>query len=210
MLAFLAASWQNSAAAPETSGEKEPPAIARLSPGRLLVATGAITAPPFHRSVALITIYSEQEGAVGLIINRPTQYPLSSVLPEIESLRGSGEMLYYGGPVSPRVMAVLVESDENLEENDGVFRVFGNVFFAVNKKVIHDALKGKEKPARGYAGYAGWAPGQLEEELARGDWSVEPATSEAVFSLFPDALWEQLRPGGKKELWTMYIPRRLK
>ncbi|MDH5510798.1 MAG: YqgE/AlgH family protein [Nitrospinota bacterium] len=204
LVAMLVAGGHNAKAEPITDDKNEPTAGALLGTGCLLVAGGNITLPPFARSVVLLTNYG-QDGAVGLIINKPTRYPLSSALPEIKSLLGSGKKLYFGGPVSRNIMAVLLESDEDLERIDGVSRVFGNIYFAVNKKVIHRALKGKGKPARGFAGYAGWAPGQLEGELARGDWAVKTANPDAVFTQFPDTLWNKLHKGGMDGLWTLNV-----
>lgn len=201
MAAALATSGHNAGAEPLAAEKKEPPVGSLLGVGCLLVAGDNITMPPFTKSVVLLTNYG-QDGAVGLIINRPTRYSLSSALPEIQGLVGSGKKLYFGGPVSRNIMAVLLESDKDLRKIDGVSRVFGNIYFAVNKKVIHRALTGKVKPARGFAGYAGWAPGQLERELARGDWSVKTANSETVFSQFPNTLWNKFHNGGMDGLWT--------
>lgn len=184
---------------------QERPAETKLAAGRLLLATENINTPPFAQSVILLTNYGPG-GALGVIINKPMSFLLARALPEVKRLRGSKESLYYGGPVSRNILTILMESDEDLTRGDGAIKVFGNVYFVANKKTINGAVGEKNQLYRGFAGYAGWAPGQLEYEIARGDWGVAGADIKTVFTQTPETLWEKFRRPNKDEHWAFIPP----
>ena len=200
MTAFTPAVGGAAEAGGAQGSTKAPSMEAKLRAGCILVATSNITTPPFARSVVLITNYGPQ-GALGVILNRPLKLSLGDALPDIKSLRGASQRLFYGGPVSGNVLTLLTESREDLEKADGATRVFGDLFFVANKKIINRALKSENQPSRGFAGYAGWMAGQLENELSRGDWNVEYADHKAIFSSDPERLWEKYQPAGGDD-WT--------
>jgi len=165
-----------------------------LEAGVFLVATHRILDPRFSRSVILLTRYG-REGAMGVIVNRPTEHRLSDLLPEIESLEGRSDRLFFGGPVSVNGIVVLLESAEEvkLEHTE---RVFDGVYLSGSPEAFALIIGRKEEsPAiRGYAGYAGWAPGQLEAEIARKDWSIVRADASTIFRKEPSTLWKELSP----------------
>jgi putative transcriptional regulator len=166
----------------------------KLGAGVFLVATHRITDPRFSKSVILLTQYSPQ-GAMGVIINRPTEHRLTDLLPEIEALEGRSDRLFFGGPVAVNAIVVLLETAEEvkLEHTE---RVFGDVYFSGNPEAFAYVI-GREKEneaIRGYAGYAGWAAGQLEGEIARGDWSILGADASTVFRKEPSTVWNELSP----------------
>ena len=183
------------------SGGEDPDPQSRLAAGKLLLAGDNITTEPFAQSVILLTSYG-RDGAIGVIINKPTKMLLSMALPTASKLKGSKEVLFYGGPVSRNIFTILMESEDDLAKTEGVIPVFGKVYFVTNREIIAGSVGNKEKLYRGFAGYAGWAPGQLEGEMARGDWSVASADSKTVFSGAPQALWGKFRHQRKGGRWA--------
>ena len=166
----------------------------KLGAGVFLVATHRIIDPRFSQSVILLTQHSPQ-GAMGVIINRPTEHRLSDLLPEVEALEGQSDRLFFGGPVGVNAIVVLLQSAEEVEL-EHTERVFGDVYFSGNPEAFAYIL-GREKEdeaIRGYAGYAGWGPGQLEGEIARGDWSILGADAATVFEKEPSTVWQELSP----------------
>ena len=184
---------------PADSARRTPAADAgepgqKLGAGVFLVATHRIIDPRFSQSVILLTQYSPQ-GAMGVIINRPTEHRLSDLLPEIEALEGRSDRLFFGGPVGVNAIVVLLQSAEEVEL-EHTARVFGDVYFSGNPEAFAYII-GREKEdeaIRGYAGYAGWGPGQLEGEIARGDWSILGADATTIFRKDPSAVWKELSP----------------
>jgi putative transcriptional regulator len=172
----------------------------KLGAGVFLVATHRIIDPRFTQSVILLTRY-RPEGAMGVIINRPTEHRLSDLLPEIEALQGRSDRLFFGGPVAVNAIVVLLQSADEvkLEHTE---RVFDDVYFSGSPEAFAYVI-GREKEGeaiRGYAGYAGWASGQLESELARGDWSILSADAFTVFRKEPSTVWKDLSPEPGREL----------
>jgi putative transcriptional regulator len=161
-----------------------------LGNGKFLVADRAIRDPLFSHAVILLVSYGSN-GALGLVINHPTNAGLSSVLPEIKGIKGHGEKVYIGGPVSVDEMFVLFRS---ATEPGQSLHVFGDVYMSMSRTTLEEIIgkgEGVEK-FRVYAGYAGWAPGQLEREVARGDWHVVNADAATVFDRKADAIWPDL------------------
>lgn len=157
--------------------------------GKLLVATDEVRGEIFARTVILLLHYDET-GAMGLVVNRPTDVLPEEVLDDPEVLSGYEGTLFWGGPVEMVGMRVLVRS-ESLP--DGATPVVDDVHLVT----FDDALKQLPADASGlrlYIGYAGWAPGQLDGELDIGSWDVRDATGDVVFSADPRGLWKELEP----------------
>jgi putative transcriptional regulator len=156
----------------------------------LLVARKNLPDPYFRDSVVLVT-RSGGLVPIGVIINRPTEVPLSRVFPDIERLGSGEEKLFFGGPVMPEHLVVLfraaVPPTEAIEVLDGVY-------MSVSGELLRELL-GRENPVEGlrvFAGHAGWAPGQLESEVARGDWHLVTADARMVLEMEPEKLWNEL------------------
>jgi putative transcriptional regulator len=164
----------------------------KLEAGVFLVATHRILDPRFIESVILLTHY-QPEAVMGVIINRPTEHRLSDLLPEIEALEGRSDRLFFGGPVSLNVVVVLLQSAEAVKLEQTT-RVFDDVYFSGSPEAFTYIIgRAKEGEAvRGYAGYAGWGPGQLEGEIARGDWSIVGADAFTVFRKESSEVWRDL------------------
>lgn len=164
--------------------------------GQLLVASPGLHDPNFRRTVVLVTEHSE-EGAAGLVLNRPTEAEVSDVVPQLESLVDDGDLVYMGGPVQPNGVLVL---GEFLDPTDAAVPLFGSLGFP-SLELPEEVLPLTTR-RRIFAGYAGWGSGQLEDELAREDWILEEAQNDDAFTEAPDALWADVlrRKGGIYEL----------
>lgn len=164
--------------------------VARLRQGVFLFAVPELRDPNFRQTVVLL-IHYEPGGAMGVIINKPTEVSLDEALPEIQGTEGHPHSLYFGGPVTPNRMLVLLRSDKPIE---GAMKVFKDVYYTGNKDLLEERLKEQDshRKVRVYAGYAGWAPGQLDNEVNRGDWVISPADADTVFSNDPDKIWPEI------------------
>ncbi len=174
------------------------------SKGKFLVASRNLRDPTFSETVVLLTEYN-RHGALGLIINRPTEVKLSKVLPEVKGLEARPDILYIGGPVAQRQMSLLIRSTSQPE---GAHRVLKNIYVSssltVLQRMIDDDAKGER--FRAYAGYAGWAPGQLDRELSRGGWHVLQADAETVFDKKPSEIWPELIRRGSAQWVKLHVP----
>ena len=164
--------------------------------GQLLVASPGLHDPNFRRTVVLVTEHNE-DGAAGLVLNRPTDAEVSEVVPQLEALVDDGEPIYMGGPVQPNGVLVL---GEFLDPTDAAVPLFGSLGFPsleTPEEVVPLTTR-----RRIFAGYAGWGSGQLEDELAREDWILETASNDDAFTETPGELWAEVlrRKGGIYEL----------
>jgi putative transcriptional regulator len=175
-------------------GPQLAPQARKLEAGVFLVATNRLADPRFARSVVLLTHY-QSDGVMGVIINRPTEHRLADLLPEIEALEGRSDLLFFGGPVSLNAIVTLLQSDDEVKLEQTT-RVFGDVLFSGNPETFTWIIERNKKneAIRGYAGYAGWAPGQLEGEIARGDWWVTDGDAFTIFRKESSAVWRDLSP----------------
>ena len=162
--------------------------------GKLLIASPALLDPNFSRAVVLVA-HHDEEGAMGLVLSRPSPATVAEVVPELLELANGDETVYVGGPVQPSAVIALAEFDEPDEPDAGIF---GNVGF-VTEDSDPDDLVGATKRVRVFAGYAGWGPGQLEAELDEPSWIVEQAREEDVFADDAAELWRVVlrRKGGQ-------------
>ena len=163
---------------------------APLKQGIFLFAAPRLSDPHFLHSVVLLITY-DKGGALGLIINRPTNIPLDEALPKMEGMEELSQPLYFGGPVHRNFLLALFRSDQ---QPKGAQKVFSDVYFTGGKEALRDVLlnQGPDRAVRVYAGYAGWGPGQLDREVGRGDWIMMDADQETVFSKDPSEIWPAL------------------
>jgi putative transcriptional regulator len=171
--------------------------------GRLLIASPALVDPNFHRTVVLIAEHTE-EGAMGLVLNRPAETPVADAVPDLSPLADSGAPVYMGGPVASDSVIVLAEFDEPslagvlLEEDLG--------FVGSGGDDLGDVADGVRR-ARVFAGHAGWSPGQLEVEVEEESWIVEPPRRDEIFSDDPENLWAAvLRRKGREYALLSTMP----
>ena len=169
-----------------------------LEKGKLLVAMPKLLDPNFRQTVILLCEYGP-EGALGVVLNRPTELAVSMLIDGLQGIAG-GEKVFAGGPVAKNGMLVLCRSAQIAEGHD----IFEGVFVPKDlDKTAMPELLGRLGEIRCYLGYAGWAPGQLEAELSEGAWGVLPSDATLVFDADPACLWPQMmRRLGKK--WAFY------
>ncbi len=174
---------------PENSLRSTQPATG-LSKGQFLIASRYLGDPNFSETVVLLVEYNEK-GAVGLVINRPTDMKPSDVLSGIRGLEEREETVFIGGPVARNRVVVILQTDSRPEDS---FHVFSNMFVSSNRDVLQRLIdeKGAEKRFRLYVGHAGWTTGQLEGEVLRGDWHIVRADPKSVFTKKPAELWQKL------------------
>lgn len=168
--------------------------------GSLLIAGPSLFDPNFRRTVVLIG-HHDDEGAVGVVLNRPTEHEVVEAAPPLATLVGPGERLFVGGPVQPEAAVVLADFEE---PSRAEVLAFGSVGFLPQETDASEL--GALRRARVFAGYAGWGPGQLEAELGEESWFVADATEDDVFTTSPERLWSDVvrRKGpGFRVLTTM-------
>jgi putative transcriptional regulator len=153
--------------------------------GHFLVASPHLADPNFFRSVVLM-IQHDEEGAFGVVLNRPTNNTIADLWKLIsEQPCDSQEPVHVGGPVAGPLIAVHGDlAHSELEITRGVY-------FASNKDAIIQIVTNSQDPVRLFVGYSGWAAGQLDGELEAGGWLTEAATREDVFS-DQDDLWNRV------------------
>jgi putative transcriptional regulator len=152
--------------------------------GHLLISNASLFDPNFRRTVVLIG-HHDDEGAVGVVLNRPLDVTVDEAVPPLAELVADDEALFEGGPVQPDGAVVLAEFTDPAQA--GVV-AFGSVGFLPDQ--ADDADRSAIVRARIFAGYSGWGPGQLEAELAEDAWLLTPATAADVFTEDPDGLWD--------------------
>ncbi|HYI37630.1 MAG TPA: YqgE/AlgH family protein [Thermoleophilaceae bacterium] len=158
--------------------------------GQLLIAAPQLS-DYFRRTVVLVLEHTE-DGAMGLVLNRPTESEVIEAVPSLSSLVDGSDLVHSGGPVQPDSVLVLGDFEE---PEDAGSRVVGTL-----------GLLDPERPeaelnrVRVFAGYAGWAPGQLDVELDQEAWIVVPADPDDAFT--EDDLWSDAlrRKGGEYAL----------
>ena len=190
-------------AVPAPPGLNAPSARERTTEGRFLVATETLQDPNFSRTVILMLAH-DAEGAMGVVLNRPSDIRLGEAVPGLDELRGREDRIFFGGPVGLNLMIVLLRS---ARQPPDARRVFDDVYVTGSLSALQGALrrKGKAERLRAFVGHAGWAPGQLDNEIARGDWRVVDADPRLIFDTAPRDVWPRLheRTGGE---WTRRDP----
>ncbi len=176
-----------------TASTQQAPPRARaptLDKGVFLVASREMRDPNFSKTVVLLVDY-DASGAMGVVINRPTRIVLASVLPDLEGLEDRRDRVYFGGPVARNQILLLIQSKTPPKDAN---HVVDDIYVSLSQASLREMLhrNGPRNIFHAYAGYAGWAPGQLEGELGRGDWQVSEADAQAVFHSDPSRVWPEL------------------
>lgn len=166
---------------------------------RFLIATRQVKGPFFEKSVVLL-IQHNQNGALGLILNRPTETPVTSLLTGLkkteeessdEEKPEGADRLHVGGPVDPSQVVFLVKETEPPPRS---VLILPGVYASSESGLLERFSENLIPPEnfRAYVGYAGWGPGQLEGEIKRGDWFQSSGRSEVIFDPKPEHTWERL------------------
>ena len=171
--------------------------------GQLLLASPSLFDPNFRRAVVLIGVHSE-EGAMGVVLNRPSEVTVSEAVPQLEQTVAEQEPVYVGGPVQPSSIVFLAEF---LDPTPAGLLVLGRIGFPAPDASI-DELTEATARRRVFAGYAGWGEGQLDAEVEEGDWIAHGAVPDDVFCEAPEDLWSSVltRMGGSYALIARMPP----
>ena len=174
--------------------------------GRLLIATPPLADPNFDRTVVYMLEHHD-EGALGVVINRPTDEELDEPIDRWNDLQAAPGAVFLGGPVEPDALIALALANEPVTEaTDELAPVSGRVASA---DLTSDPafVAGSVIAVRVFRGYAGWGPGQLEGEIDAGAWLVLDAEPDDVFAPDPDELWRTvLRRQGGRIAWLADAP----
>jgi len=157
-------------------------------PGSLLVASPRLLDPNFMHTVVLLCDHGPA-GTFGLVLNRPMGVTVGSLDAELDLLRDREDPLWSGGPVTPTEVHVLHAEGAEIP---GTVAVAEGIFLGGDPDVLHSSLTKGGGSARFFAGYSGWGPGQLDEEMEDTSWIVCPATPDVVFDPRPDTLWRRV------------------
>ena len=171
-------------------GSAVSPALTPTS-GSLLIASRWLEDPNFGESVILL-IEAGRKGAMGVTLNRRTSITVAEALPQIGDLGDSDDVLYAGGPVEPTKPVILVRT--SMPPEGSVELVENEVYLLTSPEAVRGVTEdpSDETVVRVFAGYAGWAPGQLEAEIARSDWHILPARAQWIFDDDPQTVWSRL------------------
>lgn len=180
--------------------------VPALSQGKLLVATPRLGDPNFFRTVVLMLAHGDQ-GALGLVLNRPTETPLGSPLPQWEDLASGPGVVFVGGPVSGGTICLARVRSEVAVPSDAYLPLQGTLG-TVDLEADPAFVAPWVEELRVFAGYAGWGPGQLEAEIEQGAWWVLDALPDDAFSEDPEGLWRRVlrRQGGNLALASYFPP----
>ncbi|HEY1624019.1 MAG TPA: YqgE/AlgH family protein [Streptosporangiaceae bacterium] len=170
--------------------------------GRLLIATPMLADPNFRRTVVLVVEHETEQGTLGVVLNRPTEVPVSQVLESWNDLATGPSVVFSGGPVA-QTSALALALISGADEPVGWHPLDGGPSMAKLGLVDLDAPPGLIAPVitrmRVYAGYAGWGTGQLQGEIDEGAWYVVRAEPGDPFAPDPGRLWSAVlrRQGGE-------------
>jgi len=172
--------------------------------GKLLIASPKIVDPNFRRVVVFMAEHTE-EGAMGLVLNRPAETTVNEAVPDLDWLADEDDAaVWVGGPVSPGSVIVLAEFDD---PSSAALIVEGDLGFVPADIDDRDAFATTVRRARVFAGHAGWGPGQLESELEEDSWIIESAQRADVFTAEAESLWSAvLRRKGRDYVLLATMP----
>jgi putative transcriptional regulator len=168
-----------------------------LLKGQILIATPTLLDPNFRRSVVLMLEHND-DGAVGIVLNRPSETPTAKAVPDLSEVVADGDPVFIGGPVSPGSVIALGEFLDPLAVQGPVCGAIGPIEFDEDIATLTDRVS----RVRAFAGYSGWAPGQLEGEIEEEAWFMAPALPGDIYSDEPLHLWARVleRMGGPYKL----------
>jgi len=165
--------------------------------GQLLVATPDLRDPNFSRTVVLMLEHND-EGALGVVLNRPIDLPVAEVLPDWAELSSAPARLFVGGPVAPTAVIGLGRGAGPVFQP--LFDGLGTLDLDLDPAAYAPSMAG----LRVFVGYAGWSPGQLEMELSAGGWLVLDLAEDDPFCPDPAQLWARVlrRQGGRVAMFA--------
>ncbi|MBM3824116.1 MAG: YqgE/AlgH family protein [Verrucomicrobia bacterium] len=158
--------------------------------GQFLLDGGKLKGSFFHRTVVLVCQH-DPEGAFGLVLNKPLGKPAEELIPEDLPASIKSEEIFLGGPVQPSALTFLHTYGGKSAAAPPVFDHL-RLGHSLEELVEIGERKGTSARLRLFAGYAGWSPMQLDNEMKRGSWLTYPANVELMFETPPDELWKRV------------------
>lgn len=165
--------------------------------GHVLIAAPVLVDPNFRRTVVLILEHTS-EGAVGLVLNRPSELVAGDAVPELSALVNGGDHVWLGGPVQPQAVIAMAEFTHGVTAERSVVGPIAPLEIESDVEQTADQVS----RVRVFAGYAGWGEGQLDGELEEDAWFTAPALPGDVFTDDHATLWNRVlrRMGGHYKL----------
>jgi putative transcriptional regulator len=172
--------------------------------GRLLVSTPGLSDPNFDRTVVLV-LEHDPDGALGLVLNRPSDTPVEDVLPSWHEIASDPPIVFAGGPVDGSAAICLGSTRPGVTSSPAI-QVITPTLGVVDLESDPALLGADVAFVRIFAGYAGWGGGQLDEEVEAGGWFVLDSLPGDPFTGSPAALWRTVlrRQGGRLALFSTY------
>lgn len=183
---LLLSAGSSAADGPDTAGKGAKPLTAIL-----ITAKDALTDPFFADSVVLV-MNNLGPAPVGIIVNRPTKVTVSHLFPELKQLANLPDKVYFGGPVEIETVWFLVRASKQPEH---AVPTCDGVYLSADRRLLMRLL-GRPNPMEGLriiAGHAGWAPGQLQEEIGEGAWNLKRADARSIFDRKSEHPWPSSR-----------------
>lgn len=159
-----------------------------LRAGQLLVATPALLDPNFAETVVLL-LDADENGALGVVLNRPSAVPVAEVLEAWAGVVAEPEVLFQGGPVSTEG-ALAIGRLRSTDDAPVGFREVADDLGVIDLDTPVELVDGSLEGLRIYAGYAGWGSGQLIQEILRNDWLTAPVRTDLIFAPDPEQVWD--------------------
>ena len=182
------------------------PASHGIRAGTLLLANTDLLEPTFRRSVIYIVEHNSG-GTLGVVLNRPSETAVYNVLPQWAKLAKKPKSMFIGGPVKRDSALCLATMKVGVDAASvpGLRHVQGRIAM-VDLDADPEDIEGAVEGVRIYAGYSGWSPGQLEDELSRGLWYRMDAREDDIFTADPSGLWRRVlrRHGGTPALLSTW------
>jgi putative transcriptional regulator len=157
--------------------------------GKLILDGGKLAGSEFHRSVVLIC-HHDPAGAFGLVLNRPSEHKVGEVLTEPLPEPMNDLSLYVGGPVQPQGFSCLIYEPTNDEVTEATVMPGLRIAHTIEELAEPSGELKSTRQLKVFAGYTGWGPAQLDNEIKQADWLTYPASMELVFSPHPEELWK--------------------
>lgn len=173
--------------------------------GRLLVAAPSLVDPNFARTVVLVLAHHD-EGALGVVLNRPSDLAVAEPLPQWSELAAAPSVVFVGGPVAPAGAICLAEVNSDELPPPDTWRPLSGVLGTLDLAADPDRAGPAVQRLRVFSGHAGWGTAQLEGEVAVGGWIIADARPDDAFCPAPEDLWHQVlrRQGGPLAMLAAY------
>ena len=184
------------------------PAVPAPQAGWLLVALPTLEDPNFHRTVVLLLACGD-EGAVGVVLNRPNEVPVGVLFPQWERITAQPPTMFVGGPVERSSVIAVGRLWPTATDGFPGCQPFAPGLSTVDLNLAPDDVVPGVEHVRLFSGYAGWGRAQLDGEILSGSWLVIPSLVDDVFAEDPETLWTRVlrRQGGRAALYAKAPPK---